>query len=383
MPFFEPEHDDYRDIVREFVTRDILPHYAQWEAEGCVDRAVWQAAAQLGLIGLEVGPEHGGLGLNDWRFRFVVIEELGRAGAAALNTGFAAHDDLVVPALLALGTREQCTRWLPRMATGESIGAIALTEPGTGSDLRAIHTTAVADGTDWVLNGQKAFVSNGRLADLIVVAAATRPGADDPEVTLFVLGPDSVGVARGRQLDKLGLHAQDTVEVFLSDVRVPASDVLGEVGKGLTELRILLPRERLAQAVISWAGACGALQGAEEYVFARRAFGERVGDFQNTRFTLAEVATGLDVTHAYLEQLVLRLNDGTLTAVEAAKAKWWASEQGVSATSGLLQLFGGYGFMEEYPIARAFRDSRVQTIYGGTTEIMKEMIGREIASRHR
>ncbi|WOQ18049.1 acyl-CoA dehydrogenase family protein [Raineyella sp. W15-4] len=379
MPFFEPEQDDYREIVRDFVDREVMPHYARWEAAGQVDPAVWRAAAQRGLLGLEVGPEHGGMGLRDWRFRLVVIEELGFAGAAALNTGFAAHDDLVLPAIQGHGSEELRRRWLPRMATGASIGAIALTEPGAGSDLRAIRTRAVAAGDDWVLDGQKAFVSNGSLAEVLVVAASTDGGKS---LTLFALDGDTPGIDRGHHLDKLGLRAQDTVEVFLTDCRVPAGNVLGEVGDGLAILRRLLPRQRLAQAAISWAEAAGALRWTENHVFARRAFGQRIGDFQNTRFTLAEIETGLDVTRSYLERCVDRLDDGTLSPVEAAKAKWWAGEQAVAAVSGLLQLFGGYGFMEEYPIARAFRDSRVQTIYAGATEVMKDLIGRDIARRH-
>jgi long-chain-acyl-CoA dehydrogenase len=383
MPFFEPEHEEYRDVVRDFVTRDILPRYDQWEVEGHVDPGLWRSAAELGALGLEVGTEYGGLGLHDWRYRLVVIEELGFAGVAALNSAFAAQDDLVLPALASLGTPDQCQRWLPGMATGDLIGAIALTEPGTGSDLRAIRTAAVADGGAWVLNGQKAFVSNGQLAGVIVVAATTGEDPSTSGLTLFVVDRDTPGVKRGHPLKKLGLHAQDTVEIFLTDCRVPAENVLGHVGGGLAALRALMPRERLAQAAVSWAGAMGALRLTEDHVFSRRAFGQRIADFQNTRFTLAEIETGLDVTRAYLEQCVERLNDDTLTSVEAAKAKWWSSEQAVAATSRLLQLFGGYGFMEEYPIARAFRDSRVQTIYGGTTEIMKEMIGRDLAGRHR
>lgn len=379
MPFFEPEQDDYREIVRDFVDREVMPHYARWEAAGQVDPAVWRAAAQRGLLGLEVGPEYGGMGLRDWRFRLVVIEELGFAGAAALNTGFAAHDDLVLPAIQGHGSEELRRRWLPRMATGESIGAIALTEPGAGSDLRAIRTRAVAAGDDWVLDGQKAFVSNGSLAEVLVVAASTDGGKS---LTLFALDGDTPGIDRGHHLDKLGLRAQDTVEVFLTDCRVPAGNMLGEVGDGRAILRRLLPRQRLAQAAISWAEAAGALRWTEDHVFARRAFGQRIGDFQNTRFTLAEIETGLDVTRSYLERCVDRFDDGTLTPVEAAKVKWWAGEQAVAAVSRLLQLFGGYGFMEEYPIARAFRDSRVQTIYAGATEVMKELIGRDIARRH-
>jgi len=382
ISFFEPEHEDFRLIVRDFVERTILPKYPQWEAAGQVDPEIWASAAQMGMLGLEVGPEYGGMGLDDWRFRLVVIEELGRVGAAALNSAFAAHDDLVIPALLSLGSDQQRARFLPAMAAGESIGAIALTEPGAGSDLQAIRTSAVRDGEDWVLNGQKAFVSNGGLAKVLIVAAATDQDTDTPGHTLFVIDAEHPGVERGRPLNKLGLHAQDTVEIFFTDCRVSSDSVLGEVGGAMIAIASLMPRERLAQAVISWAGAGAALNWASEHVFVRRAFGERIGDLQHTRFTLAEIETGLDVTWAYLEKCVQKLNDGQLSPIEAAKAKSWACEQAVSDVSRLLQLFGGYGFMEEYPIARAFRDSRVQTIYAGTTEIMKELIGRDIASRH-
>nr|WP_239022370.1 acyl-CoA dehydrogenase family protein [Raineyella fluvialis] len=307
MPFFEPEQDDYRDLVRDVVDHEVRPHYAQWEADGRVDPAMWRTAAQRGLLGLEVDPEYGGMGLRDWRFRLVVIEELGVAGAASLNTAFAAHDDLTLPAIMSLGSEDLRRRWLPSMAAGEAVGATALTEPGAGSDLGSIRTRAVADGDSWVLNGQKAFVSNGAAAEVLVVAASTDGGQS---LTLFAVDGDSPGIERGRHLDKLGLHAADTVEVFFTDCRVAGDNVLGGVGEGRTHLRGLLPRQRLAQAAISWAEATGALRWTEEHVFARRAFGQRIGDFQNTRFTLAEIETDLDVTRCYLERCVERLNEG-------------------------------------------------------------------------
>lgn len=381
--FFESEHDEFRSIVHDFIDREVVQHYARWEEAGRIDPALWPAAAALGLLGLEVGPEHGGMGVADWRFRLVVVEELASAGAAALNTALAAQDDLVVPALLRLGTDEQRARWLPGMAAGEVIGAVAFTEPGAGSDLRAMRASAVRDGDGWVLNGQKAFVSNGLSAGVLVVAAVTASADGTPGHTLFLVDGDQEGVERGRPLAKLGLHAQDTVEVFFADCRLTADQVLGEVGAGMAEIAMLLPRERLAQAAISWAEARAALDWAGEHVFARKAFGTLLGDLQNTRFTLAETETGLDVTRSYLQQCVLDLNADGLTGVQAAKAKYWAGEQATSVVSRMLQLFGGYGFMEEYPIARAYRDCRVQTIYAGTTEVMKEIIGRDIARRHR
>lgn len=381
--FFDNEHEEYRAIVREFIAREVTPHYARWEEDGRIGRELWPLAAQLGLLGLEVGAQYGGMGLADWRFRLVVIEELGAAGAAALSTALAAHDDLVVPALLRYGSESQRARWLPALAAGEAIGAVAITEPGAGSDLRALRTSAARDGDGWVLNGQKAFVSNGLQADVIVVAAVTTDAEGSSAQTLFLVDATQAGLERGKPLHKLGLHAQDTVELFFTGCRVDDSQVLGDVGGGADALRALLARERLAQAAISWAGARGALSWTEEHVFARKVFGQRLGDLQNTRFTLAEIETGLEVTHSYLERCVEHLNTEALTEVEAARIKYWAGEQAVSATSRLLQLFGGYGFMEEYPIARAYRDCRVQTIYAGTTEIMKEMIGRDIARRHR
>ncbi|HEX7660930.1 MAG TPA: acyl-CoA dehydrogenase family protein [Pseudonocardiaceae bacterium] len=382
MPFYDKEHEMFRGSVHEYVQRWVVPSYDQWEAERLIDRSIWAPAAELGLFGLDIPARFGGIDVHDYRFPMIVAEELSAVGAASLVTTFAGQDN-VVRYLIDLGTEEQRRRWLPGMAAGKVIGAIAMTEPGAGSDLRAIRTRAVREGDDWVLNGQKTFITSGIQADLVVVAARTDPTAGAKGLTLFVVEGDAAGFGHDRRLAKLGLHAQDTAEMFFTDVRVPAAQVLGEVGQGFGYLMWQLPRERFAIAIGALAGAEAALTWTQDYVFGRQAFGRRVGDFQNTRFVLAEIATEIDVTRSYLRECAYKVNEGTLTAVEAAKAKWWASELEVRAVSRLLQLFGGYGYVEEYPIARAYRDSRVQTIYGGTTEIMKEIIGRDIASRYR
>lgn len=383
MPFFDQDHDDYRETVRDYIATWVEPSYDQWEADHLIDRKVWTPAAEAGLIALDIPEQYGGMDLHDWRFRMVVAEELNMAAAPSLTIAFAVHDDLVLPYLLDLATDEQKERWLPRMASGEWIGAIGMTEPGAGSDLQAIKTTAVRDGDDWVLNGQKTFISNGVHADLVIVVAKTDPSAGAKGFSLFVVETGMEGFERGRKLDKLGLHAQDTAELFFTNCRVPDANLLGEAGMGFVYLMQRLPRERLSIAAGAYAGARAVVKWAQDYVFERRAFGQRIGDFQNTRFVLAEAETEVDITRAYIEQCVTRLNEGTLTTIEASKAKWWATELEGKVTTQMLQLFGGYGYMEEYPIARAYRDCRVQTIYGGTTEIMKEIIGRDIAARYR
>ncbi len=383
MPFFDQDHDDYRETVRDYIATWVEPSYDQWEADHLIDRKVWTPAAEAGLIALDIPEQYGGMDLHDWRFRMVVAEELNMAAAPSLTIAFAVHDDLVLPYLLDLATDEQKERWLPRMASGEWIGAIGMTEPGAGSDLQAIKTTAVRDGDDWVLNGQKTFISNGVHADLVIVVAKTDPSAGAKGFSLFVVETGMEGFERGRKLDKLGLHAQDTAELFFTNCRVPDANLLGEAGMGFVYLMQRLPRERLSIAAGAYAGARAVVTWAQDYVFERKAFGQRIGDFQNTRFVLAEAETEVDITRAYIEQCVTRLNEGTLTTIEASKAKWWATELEGKVTTQMLQLFGGYGYMEEYPIARAYRDCRVQTIYGGTTEIMKEIIGRDIAARYR
>lgn len=380
---FDDDHEAYRDTVKAFLDRSVLPHYGDWERERLIPREVWLSAGESGLIGLDVAEEFGGPGMNDWRFRYVVSEEFGSASVASLSVAFAVQDDLVLPYLRELATDEQKQRWLPQMVTGERISAIAMSEPSAGSDLQGIKTTAVKDGDGWVLNGSKTFISNGIQADLVVVFARTDLDAGSRGFSLFVVERGMPGFERGRKLDKIGMHAQDTAELFFQDVKLGPEQLLGEEGMGLMYLMQRLPRERIGLAVGSFTSTHGAYKKTLDYVFQRSAFGTRIGDFQNTRFKLAEIETEIDIIQAYLDQAVLALNAGTLTTTDASKAKWFATEFELKATTQLLQLFGGYGFMEEYPLAIHFRDSRVQTIYGGTTEIMKEIISREIAGRYK
>ncbi|KTR87866.1 acyl-CoA dehydrogenase [Microbacterium testaceum] len=385
--FYSEDHEAFREVVREFLARTVVPHYAQWEEDHLVPREAWIAAGEAGLTGLAVPEEYGGADEPDYRYRMVFAEESARAATTSFGAGFGVQDDIVIPYLLDLATDEQKQRWLPGAVTGETITAIAMSEPGAGSDVQGIRTSAVRDGdapdADWILTGQKTFITNGIHADLVIVAVRTDPDAGSHGYSLFVVERGMPGFERGRKLDKVGLHGQDTAELFFDDVRVPAANVLGEPGKGFGYLMERLPRERMSIAVSALVAAEAAYGWARDYVFERHAFGGAIGDLQTVRFTLAELETELDVTRAFIERCVLRLNDDTLTTVEASKAKWWASELQLRVTTRALQLFGGYGFMEEYPIAKAFRDSRIQTIYGGTTEIMKEIIGRDIAKRAR
>jgi long-chain-acyl-CoA dehydrogenase len=389
---YDADHDSYREMVREFVAREVEPNVARWDADRLIDRQVWRAAGKQGVIGLAVPEELGGAGQPDMRYRLVVGEELATVGAAALQSGFGVQEDIVVPYLRHLGTPEQQRRWLPGMAAGETIAAIAMTEPGAGSDLRGLRTTAVRDGDEWVINGQKTFISSGITADLVVVAARTDPdaGAKSPGrggggsvLSLFVVERGTPGFRRGRKLDKIGLHAQDTAELFFDDARVPAGNLLGERGHGFAYLMANLPVERLGIAITAITVSDAVLAETTRYCFDRTAFGQPIGDFQHTRFTLAEMATELDVTRAYVDNAITAFNAGTLTAVDAAKVKWWTTELQKRVVDRCLQLHGGYGYMMEYPVGRAYIDARVQTIYGGTTEIMKEIIGRDIAKSAR
>jgi alkylation response protein AidB-like acyl-CoA dehydrogenase len=378
---FTADHEDYRQVVRTFLAREVTPHFARWEEDRLIPREVWLAAGRQGIIGLPVPEEFGGGGQPDYRYRVVVAEEIARAAATSLGSGFSLQDDIVTPYLLDLGTPGQRRRWLPGLADGSVIGAIAMTEPGTGSDLRGIRAHAVRDGDGWRLTGQKTFITNGIQSDLVIVVARTdvSPSAGSRAHSLLLVERDMPGFTRGRKLDKVGLHGQDTAELFFDDVRIPASNLLGTEGRGLAHLMERLPRERLSIAVVAITSADAVFRLTRDYCFDRSAFGTRIGDFQNTRFVLAEIATELDVTRAYLDKAVLALNAGRLTAVDAAKAKWWATELQRRVVDRCVQLHGGYGYMLEYPVARAFVDSRVQTIYGGTTEIMKEIIGRDLA----
>jgi long-chain-acyl-CoA dehydrogenase len=379
--FYTADHDAYRDSVAAFLQKEVVPHHETWEEERWIDRSVFRAAAAQGLVGLRVPEEHGGASEPDYRYRCVVAEECAKVGAAGFALTLALQDDLVLPYLLDLATPEQQARWLPGIASGERIWALGMTEPSAGSDLAALRTRAVRDGDDWLVSGQKTFISSGIMADHVVTAVSTDPSAGARGVTMMVLDADADGFERGRKLDKVGLASQDTAELFFDQVRVPAENVLGEPGTGFVSMMQRLPRERLGIAVSALAASEAALAWTYAHVFDREAFGQRVGDFQNTRFVLAELETKVDVTRAYVERAALALNEKDLTAVEASKAKWWATELQLEVTNRCLQLFGGYGFMNEYPIGRAYRDARIQTIYGGTTEIMKEIIGRDIAGR--
>lgn len=376
---FTEDHEAYRETVREYLAREIIPHYEKWEDERLIDRSAWLAAGKAGVVGLSVPEEFGGPGEPDYRYRYVVAEEIARTGTTSFGTGLGTQDDITIPYICDLGTQEQKERWLPGMASGELICAIAMTEPDTGSDLQGIKTSAVRDGDDWVVNGQKTFITSGIHADLVIVAARTDASAGSHGYSLFVVERGMHGFSRGRKLKKVGLAGQDTAELTFVNVRVPAANLLGTEGRGLVHLMERLPRERLSIGVSAIASARAAYEWARNYVFERQAFGQAIGDLQNTRFVLAELLTEIDVTQTYIDNAVLALNEGELTAVEAAQAKWWASELQKRVVDRCVQLHGGYGYMMEYPIARAFVDSRIQTIYGGTTEIMKEIIGRNIA----
>jgi long-chain-acyl-CoA dehydrogenase len=375
---FDADHEAYRDTVRQFLAKEVEPHYEKWEEATLIDRAVWRSAGKTGLLGLGIPEEYGGSGVDDYRFRYINCEEVARSATTCFGIGISLHDDVAIPYIQDLGTDEQKQRWLPGMAAGDLIGAVAMTEPGTGSNLQGIATTATVDGDHFVLNGSKIFITNGIHADvvIVVVRSGTAPGAKS--LSLIVVEEGTPGFTKGRKLKKVGLAAQDTAELVFQDARVPRENLLGVDGEGFKELMAHLPLERLSVAIQAMSGARAAFNWTTKYVFERTAFGKPVGSFQNSRFVLAEMATELDVADAYIDAAVLAYNRGDLTAVDAAKAKWWASELHKNVVDRCVQLHGGYGYMMEYPIARAYVDNRAQTIYGGTTEIMKEIIGRDI-----
>ncbi len=323
---YEPDHEAFRAVVQEFVKREVTPNAERWEADRCVGRQTWLAAGEQAIIGLGVPEEFGGGGTGDFRYRCVVMEELARVCANSLSSGFALQDDIAIPYLADLGTPEQKARWLPPMAAGEWIGAIAMTEPGAGSDLQGIRTTAVRDGDDWVLNGAKTFITNGINADLVIVVARTDPQAGSRGISLLVAERGMPGFTRGRKLDKIGMHAQDTAELFFDDVRVPAANLLGREGGGFAHLMERLPRERMSIAIMALASVRAALEWTVDYTTQRTAFGRPVAAFQNTGFELATAVTEADVLEAYLDKAVLELNADALTAVDAAKAKLWATD---------------------------------------------------------
>ena len=374
-PLFTPDHDAFRDQVRRFCEREIAPHHAAWEEAHGVPRSVWKQAGDNGLLCCWLPESLGGPGA-DLLFDFIVSEELGRIGAT--GPGFPLHSVIVAPYLAAHGTPELQQAILPGMVSGDRIAAIAMTEPGTGSDVAAIRTTARRDGDHYVVNGQKTFITNGHNADVIVVACKTDPEQGARGVSLLVVEGDMPGFTRGRNLRKIGQHAQDTAELFFDQVRVPASHLLGDEGQGFKYLMQKLAQERLLVSVQCQARAEAALQWTVDYVQERKAFRQRLADFQNTRFKLAALATDLQAGRAYCDQLIAQHLAGELDAVGAAAGKLWHSELLGRVTDECLQLFGGYGYMAEYPIARAYADARIERIYAGTSEIMKEIIARDL-----
>lgn len=375
---YTEEHAMFRDAYRTFLEREMVPYREKWEAAGIVDRSVFATAGAAGFLGMGIPESYGGAGVKDFRYNNVVMEELCRADLYASGIGFTLHTDVCLPYFVDYCNDEQKQRWLPGIASGEKITAVAMTEPGIGSDLASMASTAIRDGDEYVLNGSKTFITNGINADLVIVAAKTDPAERHKGMSLLVLEAPADGFERGRNLDKVGLHSQDTAELFFNDVRVPAENLLGAEGEGFLLLVKNLPQERLSIAMASTAHSRAMLNWTIEYANERQAFGKPIGTFQNSRFKLAEMHTEITIAESFVDRCLVALNDSELTAEEASMAKWWCTELQKRVADACLQLHGGYGYMTEYPIARAYTDSRITTIYGGTTEIMKEIIGRSM-----
>jgi len=372
---FESEHHLFRESVEHFVEIEIAPHHAEWSERGIVDKAMFRAAGAQGLLGMSLPERYGGGGTDDFRYNAIIDEVVITSGVGASGMCITLHNDICIPYFLAYADEEQQSRWFPGLASGDLMAAIAMTEPGTGSDLAGITTSAVRDGSDYVLNGSKTFITNGINSDIVIVVARTDP---DPHagLTLLVVEEGMAGFERGRNLDKIGMHAQDTAELFFSDVRVPAHNRLGGEGMGFMQLIGNLPQERLTIAIGAVAGAEAALDLTIGYARERTAFGRPIGRFQHNRFLLAELKTEVDIGRVFIDRLIEEHLAGHLTIEQAAEAKWWTTEMLRRVVDAGVQMHGGFGYMAEYPIAQAFLDARLQTIYGGTTEIMKEIIGR-------
>ncbi|MEG3587070.1 MAG: acyl-CoA dehydrogenase family protein [Actinomycetota bacterium] len=375
---FEEDHQLFRESFRQFVHKEMVPHNDFWEQEGIVSRELFEKAGEYGFLGIDLPEKYGGGGINDYRFNQIMGEEFDLAGVATAGSGLGLHNDICLPYFKEYCTDEQKDRWMTGLTDGSLITAIAMSEPGTGSDLASIATTAVKDGETYIMNGAKTFISNGINSDLVIVAAKTDPDARHRGISLFVVERGMEGFERGRNLKKVGRHSQDTAELFFTDVRVPLRNLLGEKNQGFYYMMFNLPQERLNIAVSAVAGTQYAFNLTLEYIKERHAFGQPVGSFQNSRFKMAEIATELEFAWAFVDKCSLALNNGELTAEEAAMAKWWTTELQKRAVDQCLQLHGGYGYMDEYPISRLWRDGRVQSIYGGTTEIMKEIVGRNL-----
>lgn len=370
----------FRDSVIKFLDKEVLPHYEEWEREEIWPRDLWLRLGEAGFLCVDQPVEYGGYGAS-FELSCIVVHELARAGLGALASGVSVHSDIVAPYVLHLGSEEQKQKILPKMVTGEIVGAIAMTEPGAGSDLQGIKSTAVKDGDDYIINGAKTFITNGQHCDMVIVAAKTDPKAGARGMTLFTMDCSAPGFQRGRNLEKVGLSSGDTSEMSFTDVRLPAGEILGGEGKGFANLMNELPRERLILSVGCVGAADGILEQTIDYVSDRKAFGEPLSRFQNTRFELADVKTDIELNRALIEKYIDKYMDGTLTTEEASMAKLASSEMQGVVVDRCLQLFGGYGYMKEFPIARAYVDARVQRIYGGTSEVMKELIARSLVGR--
>jgi alkylation response protein AidB-like acyl-CoA dehydrogenase len=377
---YDDDHLAFADAFRAFAEKSVVPHYLDWERAGITPREVFQEAGKSGFLGMAVPEEYGGGGVDDFRFNQILDEQIALAGITGAGLGIALHNDTCLPYFLSFCNDEQKQRWLPGIVSGELITAVAMTEPGAGSDLAGMRTSAKRDGDSYVVNGSKTFITNGINADLVITAVKTNSNSDDRRggMSLMILERGMAGFERGRNLEKLGLHSQDTAELSFADVRVPVENLLGEEGQGFGYLTQKLPQERTSIAVAGISEARAAFEETLRYVQDRKAFGKSIGSFQNTKFVLSEIVTELDVAQAFVDQCVDRLNEKSLSGADAAKAKWWCTELQGRVIDKCLQLYGGYGYMTEYPVSRRYADARVTRIYGGTTEIMKTVISKSL-----
>ncbi len=375
---YNNEHEQFRTAFRSWLEKEIAPHHEQWESDGITPREMWRQAGSLGFLGYHVPEQFGGGGVDDYKFGAIMQEEVSETGLIGSANGITLHNDIVLPYYLTLGTNDQKSRWLPGMVSGDLIGALAITEPNTGSDVAGVRTSAVRKGDVYVVNGSKTFITNGINSDLVITTVRTDPDAGHKGFTLLVLERGMKGFERGRNLSKLGMHAQDTAELSFTDVEVPVENRLGEEGMGFVYLMQNLAQERLGMAVGGVKVASAAVQWTLDYTKERKAFGQSIASFQNSKFALAEMATEVQIAQVYVDRCIELHSEGRLSAEQAAAAKFWVTELQNKVVDRCLQLHGGYGYMTEYPIARAWADSRIQTIYGGTTEIMKEIVGRSL-----
>ena len=374
--FLNEELIMFQNSMREFLKHEVVPNHEEWEKDGHVPKDIWLKAGENNFLGIDVPEKYGGSGIDDFRYNSVVIEEVWRAGTTCLT--FSVTNDLVIPYLLRYANEEQKERWFPKLCSGETISALAMTEPSAGSDFAAIRTTAKLDGNHYILNGQKTFITNGVTSDLVIVACKTNPDAGHKGMSLLVLERGMEGIERGKEFKKIGLKGQDTAELFFTDVKVPKENLLGQENQGFYYMMKNLPQERMSIAVSALAAIETVLDYTIEYCKERKAFGRPIGNFQNSRFKLAEMKTEAEIGRIYIDDCIKKLNEKKLTPEQGAMAKWWASDLQVRVADQCLQLHGGYGYILEYPIARAFADARIQPIWGGTNEIMKEIIGRSL-----